>query len=236
MNSENKKVFCLTGNQLKVIALIAMTCDHAGRQLFPEWTVFQIIGRLAFPIYAYMIAEGCHYTRNRKKHLLTMAGIALGCQLVYYLAMGSLYQCILVTFSLSVGLIYALDVAMKKRTIRAWSIAFLILAGVVFVSVFLPKLLRHTDFNIDYGLWGILLPAAVYFGRTKNAKLLLASVFLILVSGYLGGIQWYSLASILLLALYSGERGKWRLKNLFYIYYPLHLAVIYGIYVVWHML
>ncbi|MBQ8514008.1 MAG: hypothetical protein IJ496_01240 [Ruminococcus sp.] len=234
MNSENKKAFSLTGNQLKIIALIAMTCDHAGRQLFPEWTILQIIGRLAFPIFAYMIAEGCHYTRNRRKYLLTMAGIALGCQLVYYIAIGSLYQCILVTFSLSVGLIYVLDGALKRKTVRAWSIAALTIGGVVFISVFLPELLPGTDFNIDYGLWGVLLPVAVYFGHTKRAKLLLEAIFLILVSLYLGDIQWYSLAALLLLALYSGQRGKWRMKNLFYIYYPLHLAVIYGIYVIWN--
>ena len=48
-----------TGNQLKIIALVTMTCDHVGMQIFPQLIWLRIIGRLAFPIYAYMIAEGC---------------------------------------------------------------------------------------------------------------------------------------------------------------------------------
>ena len=63
---EVKKGF-LNGNQLKIIALIAMTLDHIGKMLLPGFTILQIIGRLAFPIFAYMIAEGCRYTKNRKK-------------------------------------------------------------------------------------------------------------------------------------------------------------------------
>ena len=47
----------LSGNQLKIIALIAMTCDHVGKELVPGINVLQIVGRLAFPIFAYMIAE-----------------------------------------------------------------------------------------------------------------------------------------------------------------------------------
>ena len=56
----------LTGNQLKLIALVTMTIDHIGMQLFPRVRLLRIIGRLAFPIFAYMIAEGCRYTRNRR--------------------------------------------------------------------------------------------------------------------------------------------------------------------------
>ena len=92
----------LSGNQLKIIALIAMTCDHVGKELLPGINVLQIVGRLAFPIFAYMIAEGCRYTRNRRKHLLNVAGLAILCQVVYFIAEGSLFQCILVTFSLSI--------------------------------------------------------------------------------------------------------------------------------------
>ena len=44
-----------------------------------------------------------------------------------------------------------------------------------------------------------------------------------------GGIQWFGLFAVPLLALYNGQRGKWRIGGLFYFYYPAHLAVIYGI-------
>ena len=73
--------FSLTGNQLKILAMIAMTCDHVGLQLFPQWTFLRIIGRLALPIYAYMIAEGCRYTRDRRKYLLRMVSLAALCQI-----------------------------------------------------------------------------------------------------------------------------------------------------------
>ena len=56
----------LTGNQLKLIALITMTIDHIGFMLLPQVKILRAIGRIAFPIFAYMIAEGCQYTRNRK--------------------------------------------------------------------------------------------------------------------------------------------------------------------------
>ena len=59
----------LTGNQLKLIAVITMTIDHIGLAFFPQQMLFRVIGRLAFPIYAYMIAEGCRYTRSMGKYL-----------------------------------------------------------------------------------------------------------------------------------------------------------------------
>ena len=55
----------LTNNQLKIIAMISMLIDHIGLQMFPDLLIFRIIGRLAFPIFAYMIAEGCFYTKNK---------------------------------------------------------------------------------------------------------------------------------------------------------------------------
>ena len=60
----------LTSNQLKLLAMVTMTLDHIGVHLFPQCLFLRIIGRLAMPIYAYMIAEGCAHTRNRKQYLL----------------------------------------------------------------------------------------------------------------------------------------------------------------------
>lgn len=214
----------LTGNQLKLIALISMTCDHVGLQLFPETIVFRIIGRLALPIFAYMIAEGSRYTHNRKQYLGRMVLLAALCQIVYFFAMGSLYQCILVTFSLSIVLIYAIDNARSTPTAIA---ALLTLVTVCAVCLGLPRLLYWTDFAIDYGLWGVLLPVLVYFGGSR--KLPLLAVFLCLQARQIGGIQWFSLAAIPLLYLYNGQRGKGNVGKWFYVYYPLHLVVIYGI-------
>ena len=212
----------LTSNQLKLLAMLTMTLDHIGVQLYPGVLWLRIFGRLAFPIYAYMIAEGCAHTRNRRKYLLQMAGLALLCQLVYFFAMGSLFQCILVTFTLSILLIYACDTGSRPLTALA-------LLGVAFVTVALPRLLPGTDFAIDYGFFGVLVPVAAYLGETRRKKLLFTAGALVVLAWLVGGIQWYSLAALLPLALYSGQRGKRRMKWLFYLYYPLHLAAIYGI-------
>lgn len=217
----------LSGNQLKIIALVAMTCDHVGKQLLPQWPILQIVGRLAFPIFAYMIAEGCMYTRNRKQYLGQMVIMALLCQVVYYIAMGSLYQCVLVTFSLSIGLIYLVDYGREKRTWQSWTLVGTAFVAVYFLSEVLPAMLPHTDFAIDYGFWGILLPVLVYLADMKSQKLVAAAGALIILGMQMGGIQWYALGVLPLLALYGGKRGKWKMKNLFYTYYPLHLAGIY---------
>lgn len=215
-----------SGNQLKLIALIAMTIDHIGVQLLPGMPLLRIIGRLAFPIFAYMIAEGCQYTHNRKKYLLAMWGLAATCQLVYYFAMGSLYMSVLVTFSLSIGLIYLMDSA--KAGSRFGTVGLMAaICGLSFLTYVLPDLIPHTDYGIDYGIWGILLPVLVYFGKDKTEKLrnfAVGQVILALGSGFL---QWFSLATVPLLAMYNGKRGKHKMKNLFYIYYPAHLVVIY---------
>lgn len=219
----------LSGNQLKILAMLAMTCDHVGLQLLPQWEILRIIGRLALPVYAYMIAEGCRYTHSRGNYLLRLVVLALVCQVVYFAAMRSVYQCILVTFSLSIGLIYAVDNALKCRDLPSCLLALGALLAAAFICILLPKLLPQTDFAVDYGIWGVLLPVMIFLGQNKRQKIAL----LILGSGLLGitygGTQWWALAAVPLLMLYSGQRGKYHIGTMFYVYYPLHLAVIYGL-------
>lgn len=229
MNTGLSKFSGLSGNQLKIIALVTMTIDHIGVQLLPQYIILRIIGRLSFPVFAFMIAEGCRYTKNRRKYLGSMAGLAFACQLVYFVAMQSLYQCVLVTFSLAIWLIYALDNALKRKSVLSWLAAAVSFTALIFICEVMPELLTNTDFAVDYGIWGVLLPVFVYMGSTKSTCLIMAALGLVFLSADLQGIQWYSLAALVLLALYSGKRGKMKLKHLFYIYYPLHLAAIYAI-------
>ena len=217
----------VSNNALKLLALLSMTCDHVGLELLPQFRILRIIGRLAFPIFAYMIAEGCRYTRNRKKYLLTLAAMALLYQLVYLIAMGSLYQGIFVTFSLSVSVIFAIDLARERGSAAAWLGAFGVLAAVCAVCVVLPEVLIHTDFAVDYDIWGVLLPVAVYFAPSREWKLVAAAAMLVVLALFWGGTQWWSLLALIPLACYNGKRGKYKMKNLFYIYYPAHLVVIY---------
>lgn len=212
----------LSGNALKILAMIFMTCDHVAVELLPDWDFLRIIGRLAMPIYAYMIAEGCRFTHDRKKYLWRLSSLALLCQVVYFFAVGSLYQCILVTFSLSVCLIWALETSPKS-----WGL--LVFLASAFLCEGLPVLLKGTDFAVDYGIVGVCLPSLVYFGRTREEKLLGFTLGLILLALQYGGIQWFGLGAVPLLMLYSGERGKLSIGRLFYFYYPAHLVVIYGL-------
>ena len=216
--------FGLTGNLLKLIAMLTMTIDHIGAILLPQYRILRIIGRLAMPIYAYMIAEGCHFTHDRRAYFLRLLGLAILCQVVYAAVDRSLYQCILVTFSLSVGLICAIDNARKKKTPGSILASALLLAAVYFLceklSLFVP------GFHVDYGFWGVLLPVIIYFGG-RNIVAFAVGVFALCLS--IGHTQWWAMLSVPLLALYNGQRGKHRLGWLFYLYYPAHLVILYAI-------
>lgn len=216
--------FGLTGNQLKFLAMITMTIDHIGAVLLPQYRFLRIIGRLAMPIYAFMISEGCHYTHDRKAYFLRLLGLALVCQIPYAIVDRSLYQCILVTFSLSAGLIFSVEKMRRKMTPLSWITAALLFAVAYFLCEILPHFLP--GFSVDYGIWGVLLPVIVYFGGRSFWSFALGTLLLCLS---LGGLQWWSMLSLPFLALYNGQRGKARLGWVFYLYYPIHLAVIYGI-------
>lgn len=214
----------LTGNQLKIIAMIAMTCDHVGVQIFPQILWLRIIGRLAMPIYAFMIAEGCRHTRDRKKYLLRLLGMGMLCQVVYFVAMGSLYQCILITFSLSVMMIGLYDAVEREETTASRIRLGLGTGLVFFLCVVLPDLLPGTDYEIDYGLAGVLLPVLIYGAGTRGLLLGLA-----LTALKYGGAQWLVFLVVPLLLCYNGQRGRANIGKLFYWYYPVHLVVIYAV-------
>ena len=221
------KKFGLTNNQLKIIAMLAMLSDHIDKELLPQYPVLQIIGRLAFPIFAYMIAEGCFYTKNKMRYFLTVALLGVGCQAVYLVAEHSFYQNILITFSLSIILIFSLENFRIKREKISASILFSTVLVVFAICVVMPFALKEQGFQIDYGIFGVLLPVAVFYAPDKSRKLVYTFGMLILLSNSIGGIQWFSLLSVPLLALYNQKRGKYNIKPLFYIFYPAHLVVIY---------
>ena len=218
----------LSGNQLKLLALVTMTVDHVGMVLFPQVLWWRLVGRLAFPIYAFMVGEGCVHTRSMPKYLRSMGLMALLCQVVYLVAMGSLYQCILVTFSLSIGLCMLLKKAKEERRMLWYVLTALAVAAVWFLTEELSALLPYTDYGVDYGFLGVMLPVAIYLAPTKIWKLLLTVQILLLMS-VTNWVQLPSVLAVVFLALYNGTRGKWNVKHLFYWYYPIHLVVIYGI-------
>ncbi len=228
------KKFGLTNNQLKIIAMLSMLSDHIGKVLLPQYPILQIIGRLAFPIFAFMIAEGCFYTRNKVRYFFTVFLLGAGCQAVYLIAEKSLYQNILITFSLSIILIFCTENYKNKKDKTSGVIWGFAVSGVFIISIILPVVFIDQGFVIDYGVCGVLLPVAIFYAPDKLRKLIYTAGILILLTFDLGGgIQWYSLLSIPLLAFYNQKRGKYNIKPLFYIFYPAHLVVIYLISVLW---
>ena len=224
------KVRVLNGNTLKIIALITMTIDHIGYILFPEAKILRVIGRIAFPIFAFFIAEGCKYTKNKSKYLLLMLGVGLFSQLFIGTFLHFYNLNILFTFSFSIILIYifqAIRGSIQKNNIKMSYILigiFIIYLSAL-VLLFLPHL-HLSPITVEYGFFGIMLPFLVYISQNKYIKLILFTAGLILISIYVGGNQFFSLTAIIPISLYNGERGKLNLKYMFYIYYPLHLIVL----------
>lgn len=230
----DRKNGLLSGNALKIIAALAMLCDHVGLMFFPHVRLFRIIGRLAFPIFAYMIAEGCRYTRSRPRYFLQIFLLAFGCQVVYFLVDRSLYMSILVTFSCSIGVICALQQLKESSGSRKllWALLFITAVEIVYA---LNKLLE-----IDYGFWGCMTPVfPALFQDRRDAErkfvpkldrrpvhIAMLAMGLLILWMDLGGEQLWSLMAVPVLLLYSGDRGKLPMKYFFYIFYPLHLAAL----------
>ena len=87
-------------NVLKIIAAISMFIDHLGYEVYPDMEILRIIGRLAYPIFAYFIYEGCKYTRNRLRYFLQVFLLGMICFAAYYIYSKEVYGNIQLTFSL----------------------------------------------------------------------------------------------------------------------------------------
>lgn len=120
---------------LKWIALIAMVIDHIGLMFFPEETAFRVIGRISFPIFAYLVAEGSFKTRNRKRYLFRIWFFALLAQVPYMIAFDKMELNILFTLFAGLLLVHL-----------GWSYAMLIFVFLIWFSI-----------PISYGWWGVLL-------------------------------------------------------------------------------
>lgn len=216
----------LTGNHLKLLAVIFMTIDHIGAILFPEVLWLRVIGRLAYPIFAYMIAEGCTHTRSMLRYFATMAAMATVCQVTMYIVTGSLYQYILVTFTLSIGMICLLKQAMNTRHIVWYVLSALGVITVWLLTQYLPIQLKHTGFSIDYSFWGVMLPVTVWLCKTRGQKLVATAAVLVLISGKVSSIQMLSLGALPLLMMYNGQRGTRKLKYFFYLYFSGHIVLL----------
>ncbi len=233
----------LSGNILKIIAAAAMCIDHAGFLLFPQNDFLRIIGRLAFPIFAFMIAEGCKYTKNKAKYFGTIAGLATVCQVVYYIFDKSLFMSVLVSFSLAIIMVFALQNCKVTLAACQSTLAQKVLSVFLFAALVAAVFLVNVFVEIDYGFWGCMLPVfASFFHAPKNCEIgflkkldcvpvnvLAMALAMIPLSLSVGWLQAYSFMALVPLMLYSGKRGKYKMKYFFYIFYPLHLVVLQGV-------
>lgn len=225
----------LTGNHLKLLAALFMTIDHAGLLLVPQVVFLRVVGRLAYPIFAFMIAQGCRHTRSRVRYLLGLLILGLGCQVVYGFWSDSLYLNILLTFSLSVPVIFALQYLQTNVPPSGTKTGRLL--GVLLLTVAVAGVWVLTRLvDVDYGFWGVMTPVLASIPRhTEDAAgrnhrdVLGLGLGLICLSLAYGGIQIYGLLALPLLLLYNGQRGSRKLKYFFYIFYPVHLAILEGI-------
>ena len=233
----------LSASTLKIIACITMVIDHVGAYLLPELPLLRVIGRISFPIFAYFIAEGCRYTRRKLKRFLLVFGLGLVCETVFFLYSGKIDGGILMTFSLSILLIYQLQALKKSLAQRNWGVAAL-WSLLLAASVAAVWGLNEYVLYVSYGFWGVLIPvftalpdykegeAPACFRPLSNLPVKLcfcaAGMLLLCLSrGLFTNIQSYCLFSLIPLALYNGSPGARGMKYGFYLFYPLHLVAIF---------
>ena len=222
----NSRLQIISGNTLKLLAAFFMVLDHVGYIFFPQIPILRYLGRLALPIFAYMIAEGCKYTRNRFRYLLTIFTLGTFCQVVYYIYDCSLYMCILITFSMSILVIYAMQYMKKVLSSRDEALTKKIFGCILFIGSIVFVYLLNNIFVIDYGFWGCMLPVFAAIFRDRFASVLAMGVGLAILCMNGSDYQIYSLCAIPILMMYSGQKGRYNMKYFFYVFYPLHLAIL----------
>ena len=225
----------LSNDKLKIIAVITMTIDHIGAYLFPRITILRIIGRIAFPIFAFMIAEGCTHTRNKKRYLINMAILAAVCQLLFYRFDTHIFLRIPCTFTLAIIIVYTMQYTFEVLD-GDFTTAKKVLVTAAFLSVVYAVYILNRNITIDYGFYGCVTPALICIistvdksGTNLIPKLAMLTMALILISDQSIYLQYYSLFAVPLLLTYNGKRENIIPKNFFYIYYPMHLVIIYAV-------
>ena len=224
-----KTIRCLSGAELKHIAMVCMLADHLNKAIITpalaevscSWLLglrglLHVLGRFAFPIFSFLLVEGFYYTRNRWKYFWNLVLFAILSEIPYDLFIASDWvytdaQNIFFTLALSLAVIWLID-SFKNNT-RYW-------AFFVFLITAVGCLLAVCG-RVDYGSYGILVSLAFYLFRFRP---LVASI----VGYFVLHKQIWSFPAFLLTTLYNGQRGK-QYKWFNYWFYPLHLLILEGI-------
>lgn len=204
----------LTSFQLKVLAIISMLIDHMGVILYPEAVWLRYVGRLAFPIFCFLLVEGYYHTRNVAKYIARLGIFVIVSEIPFDLAFHqSLWypekQNVFVTLFIALGMLWFLD---REREI-------ITRVGIVIFAMWAAEFMHS-----DYGFRGVLLVAVFWMTREKKAARYIAGAawnFL-----WPSKIQTAGALAMLPIALYNGQRGR-SMKYFFYVFYPLHLLFLY---------
>ena len=207
---------CLDSFQLKCIAIVSMALDHTGAVLYPSQIWLRCLGRIAFPIFCFLIMEGFFHTHDVRRYMGRLGVFALISEIPYDLAFRGVpleyaHQNVFFTLLIGIGMVVLLE-----RN-REWPVK----AVILLLAMWLAVLIRS-----DYNFRGVLLIFVFYiFHESRWLAVTAGGLWNFL---YQGVIQKYGVLSVLPLALYNGERGR-KMKYFFYIFYPAHLLLLYGI-------
>lgn len=214
---------------LKFIALTCMCIDHMGLALFPSVSAFRCVGRLAFPLYCFLLSQGYAHTRDIRAYARRLLLLAFLSEIPFdLLIFGRVASGVEqnVVFSLLLGLLalYAADSLRGRRLACILALTALCAAAMIL--------------RVSYGWLGVALCLGFHFAREHRFKQALCSALLCglyALSLLLSGVErsWallslYATGASLLILLYNGKRGLHApaLTFLFYAAYPLHIAAL----------
>lgn len=197
---------------LNLFAILLMVIDHIGLMLLPDVEQLRWVGRLAFPIFAYQLAQGYLHTSNLNKYLFRLWIFAIIAQIPYTIAFDTYDLNVLFTFLLG---LYLIDRFAKKE--YYWIVS--ILALLFFI-------------NVDYEWYGVLLPLSFYLTRDKKWTAMLVASVLTIAYSYSIEVEYqlFAVAGILLAVYSKPYRTKFMTgRYFFYWFYPIHLAILFVI-------
>ncbi len=230
--------FGLTNFQLKLLALIFMLCDHIAIKFLDKNTLYYLmrtIGRLSFPIFAFLLAEGFLKTKNRKKHAILLGVFALISEPIYDLfnkgGLDFTKFNVLFTFLSGYILLWLIElIEIDCKFFKSYMLKYAAKVAVFLVIAFITMQL-----NFEYNIAGILMILLFYnfhLEKSEKVKDLVNAGTVIGVNTLLfsRSIQWFGALSAVFIYLYNGKPGSTKkYKYLFYIFYPMHLLVLWGI-------
>lgn len=215
----------MTSFILKIIAVTTMLSDHLGYVIFGKFSFMNYIGRLSFPIFAFLITEGYKHTKSLKKYFSRLLIFAIISQIPYMLYINTLSNVFTlnILFTLTLGL-FGITIYDK---IKYKSLGLLTIIIFSFIANFI---------HLDYGWFGIAIIFIFYIFKDKKVFMnlfFIIAVFINYFYNYLTSLRieyiFIILSCILALIpinLYNEKKGK-NIKYFLYIFYPLHLIVLY---------